>query len=352
MFVSNDHPKLIFISTILSGLMMMLMVSPAAAEQGLCLQELTVEPVGELTLSLPTGVETLTFISLKIDGFVLEETEALSSAAYIQQKTDVNSDFHLWSLTAYTDRFIEQLKLSICGEDLLDALDAYQFIAKEGNPMAGASAALSPGQNAVKALFRKDREKSWSEIERVVADVAWQTIETFEASLPDRAGSFIINFRGIRKTLDSIMDRTDIELDEKLRLFNAFLSGGDTPSLKNPALLACPCQMQVLEAHVFGEGGLPFFAKSLSWQSADIRKVPFNATLADIQRNADGSYKISGDFNGFVYAMQPDPKGDDAFSKMTGIPSTVKDKEPISINGKFAIDQVMHGDLSKLAKLF
>ena len=325
---------------------------PDEARAHACLEELQVLPAGELILNGPAGEERLAFLRFQVADFLFDGVETLSSAAYVTGKAEGGRPYHVWSLTAYPNSFATDLPLTICGEDLLEAMDAYRLLGRSDDPMAGATAALSPNQHAIGALLRRDRDKSLSPEQRAEEEAARAAIANFEARLPDRAGAVTVNFRYEAQPIGQIMVRTDIDDAQKARLM-AMAASFDAAALSaDPGRLECPCAMWAMEAHVFGQGGIPFFAESLSWGMADARKTPFSLTLETVARNADGSWSIAGEMEGGLFPTRPAPSGPSPLSQATGIPDTIKGKEHVPVSAWFRAEHVLPGALSSLPKVF
>lgn len=325
---------------------------PGDARAQACLEPLQVLPAGQLTLDGPGGKQILAFLRFRVADFLVDGFETLSSAAYVTGRSEGGRPYHVWSLTAYPESFATDLPLTICGEDLLEAMDAYRRLGNNDDPMAGATAALSPNQHAIGALLRRDRDKSLSPEELSEEEAARATIAAFEAHLPERTGAVLVNFRFEPQPIGLLMQRTDIDDAMKARLMAEAASFDAAAVSADPKLLECPCAMSVMEAHVFGQGGIPFFGESLSWGTADARRTSFALTLTTVAPNADGSWNIEGEMEGGLFATRPDPSGPTPLSLATGIPDTIKEKEPLPVRARFRAEHVLPGNLSSLPKVF
>lgn len=330
----------------------LLVAAPEEARAEACLEQVKVLSAGDMILDGPGGETRLEFLRFQVADFLFDGVETLSSAAYVTGKADGGRPYHVWSLTAYPASFATELPLTICGEDLLEAMDAYRLLGRGDDPMAGATAALSPNQNAIGALLRRDRDRALSPEQRAEEEAARAIIAGFEARLPDRAGSVAVNFRYETQPIGQILLRTDIDDAQKARLVAAAASFDAAGVGADPGLLECPCAMAVMEAHVFGQGGIPFFADSLSWGMADARRTSFALTLETVARNADGSWSIAGEMEGGLFPTRPDPSGPSPLSQATGIPDTIKEKEAFPVRARFRAEHVLPGSLSSLPKVF
>lgn len=332
-------------------LIYLLITNISWSQGGFCLQDLELRKVGEVSLSLPWGETELEVIGFKVSDFLFDDAEVLSSAAYVLGSAD-NQQYHLWSVSAYPQGFIEQLGLSVCGEDVLDALDAYRYLSRDNDPFAGATAALSPSQAAIQAFLRKGREDTLSSDDLAKEQAALATIKAFEDRLPNRQGAWVINFRADMFNPMAIMMRFDLSEEEKLKLLEFSQSPQASAALENPALLPCPCEMSVLEAHLFQGSSPPYAGESLSWGSADARKAGFSLSLERVLQNPDGSYAVEARFAGSLFAMRPDPAGPSQLALMSGIPDMLKDAEAIVVTGTLRLDYVLPARLSGLPKVF
>jgi hypothetical protein len=333
----------------------------ATAQAAACLQDITVSEVGHVILDHGEHQERLVVLGITVADILFDGTEALSSAAHVAGLGQAG-EYQLLSIAAYPPAFAAGLRESICGEDLLDVIDAYRLIGTDGDPMSGATGALSPSQQALSGLWRQTREAGL-DADRIAAErAALAVIADFQARLPDRNGAFILNLRPEPPDLRDVAQMeariAEITTDPTLtpqemsdRLGEVF--SGNAPASADPlAWLPCPCPMEVLEAHVLGPGGPPYTGESRSWEPRDAARVEFPAELSAIARNEDGSYRIEGRFEGGVIPMSPLPGAASGLAALTGVPDMVRGTEAQPLRGEFRIDRVLSGSLTDLPKVF
>ncbi|MCC5972965.1 MAG: hypothetical protein JJT81_02825 [Rubellimicrobium sp.] len=346
------------------ALLALALASGASAQGALCLQEIAVTELGEVILNLGIGSkqERLVVLGIEVADILFDGAERLASAVHVTGRNPIGGDYQVLSIAAYPEGFAAQLQAQICGEDLLDVIDAYRLIGEEGDPMSGATGAFSPAQNAASGLWRRERAQALSS-ERIAAEEdALAVIAAFQARLPDRQGALVLNLRpaapdpmdfaAMEARIEAIVTDTTLDQAEMQRRLAETMTGSYAPSSDPMDWPPCPCPMEVLEAHVLGPGGPPFQAESLSWGPADEALGGFGAALTAIAQNADGSYRIEGRFGGGVVAMAPAPGEPSALAAVLGMPDMVKAREAQPIWGEFRIDMVLPGSLSDLPKVF
>lgn len=313
-----------------------------------CLEDMTISEVGELTITTGGQDQTLTFLAVSIEDFVFGDIETFTSGAYLRDPDGINPNFHMWSLTAYPAGYAETLASTLCGEDVLAAFDSYQKLADLGGLLSGALASISPTQaNAAPLLdaqLRRDvDEVAMAEIEALRADIA-----AFDAKLPDRAGAVHLSLRNAYMNPTTIMMDTRLAPVKQMELLGRLEGPALAQLLESPETQACPCDMEVVEAHVFGSGGPPLLAPSQSWGLIDTRNAPFTATLTEISRVDDGTFAISGVFEGAVVDVNPDLSSRGPL----GTFDLNKGDRFAPVTGNFTITGAMGGTLARLPKVF
>ena len=320
----------------------------ALAQSGGCLSPLVVETSGSLTLTEGDETRVLDILSTRIEDPLFDAAETLSTAVFVQGETPLGGPFNLWSISAYPQGFADRLASGTCGEDLLDALDAWRAVGDLDNPLALATAVLSPSQAAAGPFFRRDLQTD----QAAAAEEALATAARFEASLPDRAGAMVLNFRTDLPDPRALITDPTISPVDLMQLLEDLESPDALLRLSDPMRLSCPCDMEVVEAHVFGDSGPPFAGPSESWQMIQARKAPFTVTLTTVSENADGTYAVAGTFTGALFDMTPVEGEERGLSALTGIPDVETGETPTPITGSFTLDRVLPASLSRLPKVF
>lgn len=322
--------------------------SLAAPAKAQCVEELVVTPIGEVRLNIAGDTKTLQFLSISVADFAFGDVENFTSAAYLRDATGPNPNFHVWSLTAYPEGYAQQLQASLCGDDVLAAFDDYQALAELGGLLSGALSSVSPAQSAnsplLDAALRRDvGEDAMSQITSLR-----QSIMDFGNRLPDRTGVFHLTLRGANLDANAIWMNLSLDTSEKLQLLEQLEPGRLATLLDQPQSQQCPCEMEPIEAHIFGPDGPPPIGQSQSWALIDTRNAPFTATLTDIAFDEATGYRISGEFIGALVSVTPDPAGPNAL----GMTAMSKGDVFVPVTGQFSASSVMGGDLARLPKVF
>ena len=333
----------------------------ASAQALACLQPLIVSPVGSVTVDEGGTASTLEVLAIEVEGLLFDGAERLSTAVHVTWSANGRTA-QLMSLSAYPPGWGERLEREVCGEDLLDAMDALRRIGGGGDPMSGATGVLSPSQNAVLPVWRRDREAGLTETEKSALAADFELLAAFEARLPDRAGGLVLNLRpqgaavsvdpiAIQERINAILDDSSIDpATMQARLAEA--AAGPAPLPDDPTQWPpCPCTMDVLEIHRFGSGGAPYAAQSLTWEARDARERPFQAALTTIGQNTEGTLRLEGWFDGSATTMRPAGETS-GLGQETDLRDVVRGSEPVPLSGVFVVDLVLPGSLSLLPKLF
>lgn len=313
-----------------------------------CLEDITISKVGELTLTIDGADQTREFLAITIEDFVFGDIEAFTSAAYLRDPDGINPDFHMWSLTAYPVGYADTLASALCGEDVLAAFDNYQKLADLGGLLSGALASISPTQASaiplLDAQLRRDvDEAAMAEIVALRADIA-----AFDMQLPDRAGAVHVSLRNANMSPNAVMMDMTLSPDEKFEILERLQGPALAQMLDNPETLTCPCEMDVVETHIYGADGPPYRAPSRSWGLIDTRNALFTATLTEIAKADDGTYSVAGTFDGAVVDVVPDLSSAGAL----GTVALTKGDTFTPVSGSFTITGVMAGTLARLPKVF
>ncbi|MEJ6397135.1 hypothetical protein [Yoonia sp. 208BN28-4] len=320
----------------------------AWAQSNDCLEPLDVQPMGELTLDLNGETRTLEFLQVSVADFVLGDVEAFTTAAYLRDTPQINPLFNIWSLTAFPAGYGATLAASLCGEDVLDAFDSFQRLSELGGVLGGALTSVSPSQAALRPLLSAQLQAQASPDDVQTIQDLWADIDAFDAALPDRSGAFQIAMRMANLDPNAILTNTDLAPDEMMAQLNFLESPELIAQLDDPSLMTCPCELDTIEAHLFGAAGPPLSGDSQSWQLADTRNADFTVTLDAVTRNADGTLMVSGSFAGALVAMSVDPEATSPF----GLVTVERGDTYAPVSGSFEIPAMMSGSLLRLPKLF
>lgn len=330
----------------LKGVALAIMVPGAVAAQD-CATDLEVTPIGALTVTVD-GAETVReFLKISVADFVFGDVEAFTSAAYLREPSAENPEFHIWSLTAYPQGYGDELHAALCGEDLLDVLDTYAQLAAVGGLTGGALTGVSPNLRASRAFFEAQMRSRLDGTTMAEVEAGWAAIDAFEARLPDRTGAMQLNLRRAKLDPMAIVTNPDLTPSEVMAKLAEIEAGDPSAILDDPATAACPCEMEVVEVHIYDAPAAPPYGQSLSWGTADARKVPFQAVLETIENRA-GGYAISGSFSGGLRKNTPDPDN----PGLMGAPGVTKDETVLEVRGSFDVDPAMAGGLARIPKLF
>lgn len=317
------------------------------AAQAECLEPLTVTPIGEITLVLQDQAQTLQFLSIAVEDFAFGDVENFTSAAYLRDPDGINPNFHAWSLTAYPRGYAEILQAELCGEDVLAAFDAYQALADLGGLLSGALSSVSPAQAAASPLLDAQLRRDIGEEAMVEITTRREAIAAFGDRLPDRTGAFHLTLRGANLDPNAIMMNLTLDNFEKMQLLERLEPDKLAAQLESPQTQKCPCEMDVVEAHLYSSDGAPMIAQSQSWGLSDTRNAPFASTLTSITFD-DTGYGIAGSFDGALVTMTPDPAGPNTL----GMTAIAKGDTYVPVRGEFSVDFMMGGTIDRLPKVF
>jgi hypothetical protein len=327
---------------------MCLFTSAVHAQSTQCLEDLTVTPIGEVTLEIGGDMQTLEFLSISVADFAFGDVENFTSAAYLRDATGANPNFHVWSLTAYPQGYADTLQTAVCGEDVLAAFDDYQMLADLGGLLSGALSSVSPSQAASSALLDAALRREVGDDRMAAITDLRQSIAEFGNRLPNRTGAFHLTLRGANLDANAIMMNLALDNFKKMQLLERLEPDQIVTLLDRPQTQNCPCEMDTVEAHIYGAEGPPLIAQSQSWGLADTRNAPFAATLTSITFDETSGYSITGEFDGAVVAVTPDPDGPNAL----GMTAMSKGDTFVPVRGQFSANSVMGGNLARLPKVF
>jgi hypothetical protein len=332
------------------GLAMLCALWPGPG-QAACLTALQVVETGSLTLTHGAREERLVFIAVTVDDLLFGDGASLSSAAMLRTgETDI------WSLTAYPESWVAQLRQDMCGEDILEAIDAQRLLVAGGDPFTYAMTGLSPAQAAMQGYLLYGRAAEIARDQASAEDQARARLAAFEAALPDRQGTFLVNFRlaradmtdaaAIEAGMAAIMSDPDLDPAGMAAAMERLMLG------QPQDLGSCPCAMDVTEAHLFGAGGAPFAGASESWQSPDAGKAGFALQVTQVRADPGQPMQITGQFTGALFAMAPAAESGTDLLGQLGLLDMEKADVPTPVTGRFQVDHVLMGDLMRLPKLF
>ncbi|WP_322890468.1 MULTISPECIES: hypothetical protein [unclassified Yoonia] len=339
-------------------------VAPAIAQSAACLTPVEVVETGEMWITLDDRTDRLVFIAVTVDDLLFDGAESISSAAVLSGENAAGGPYQIWSITAYPEGWVTELRQQLCGEDILDAIDAQRVLSVDGDPLAGAMVSLSPSQSVIQGYLQFGRAGK-TDPDRLAAETAARAqLAAFESRLPPRDGVFLVNFRlpapnlrdarAIEAQMAAIVSDPSLDPAEMNRRLEALMLGR-SPGPTDPGAITCPCPMEIMEAHLFGADGPPFLAESRSWDTSDMASAPFGLTVTEIASQPDGAYRVTGQFSGAVFGMAPKAAQESAgstFLDSLGLPDMDKSPDAIAISGGFTIDRVLSGDMTRLPKLF